>query len=908
MFLFKGMKQKLKILLFLVILASPNFAMAILDASINGTVYGDTDGLSRVASLESQLDSMVVKSEHPRIILTPELIVTAKQRVASNHYKWSNILASADSGNTINSAFVYLITEDVNYATSVYNNIMADTATIWVEDYLLGSATGTDRKVAEWAIAFDWVYNGLTQLQRDELSNKIGSIANIEGRASWIRSGNRINSTSGETFHREEWIFFAWRAWPEIALANHVTDADFCYKSRWNYDSIYGDAARAYAYLNDGTPLEGYQYGADGTSWFATLKSATNINLIDGAEFHYDSSAAEYQLYGMDFGLNRNIFHHGVGAGAGGLWSYTDTQGDETNWKLKEYHSNATQLVAPNNPYQQWFAKNILTFDSRGASSWIFSNEYFGYWSDFENIATLLFYDPSLLSVDPKNATYQNLPFAKHFSGGNEVYMRTSWGNDATVAGLRSTPAFTKSSHGDYDVNTFILYRKGNLAPDSGVYDAYQAQTNYFGYQKNTVAHNNILIIDPANPDEPKKLNASPDPGGTDSISTRTFGNLNAAFPAINGTFLLNSKADWGDIVSFETTEKFDYSVSDASKAYGTRADEYNRSLLFLRRPANKAYVIVYDRVNSTNANFNKKWLLHTVGEPALNGSIVNTEIDGNIYSTDGDTYSATNVYNNSALYGKVLMPQNHVIRKIGGGTQSSIVTHNGNIYIASKNHIADSSTEPGVGANWSKYWARVYMSVGSAWESGQSYTTDYSFWVDGATPRNWSIDWSILGASKEPNMNGPIDEIGKWRLELMPNTQQQRDLFLNVIYVGDAGEDAASASLISTSDQNRIGSFINDLNKNIITIFNKNKFGLMSTDSFSYEIAGTTTASAENVITEVSPNTTFNIEKDGVMLESVMSSAQGNFSFDTAGDGTITITADIDEISPSAPTGLNVL
>lgn len=742
-------------------------------------IHGDPTGIERVRRLDHQLRDLAVKPEHPRIILTPELITTARARIARKHRAWDTIRLDS-AKDTIAAAFCYAVTGDASYAARVYAKIMSETASPWPVDYMADGVAGTDRKVAEWAIAFDWAYNGLNQTQRAAIIAKIASAANIAGRAAWIRGGNRIDSSGGETFHREEWIFWAWRAWPEIALAGHVPEAEFCYKSRWDAESIYGDAARAYVYLNDGTPLEGYQYGADGIGWFMALKSATGINLVDGTDLHYAVAAADYQLYGTDFGLDRNVFHHGVGLGAGGLLTYRDTVGNNFNWKTKEYHARATQLTAEKNPYQQWIAKNLLTFDKNGASSWIFTNEYYGFWGNFKAIATLLFYDPSLPAADPRRASYEDLPYAKLFPGGNEVYMRSSWDGNAAMACFRVTPAFTKTAHGDFDVNTFILYRRGNLAPDSGVYDVYQGQTSYIGYQKNTVAHNDILIIDPSKPDEPKKFKSNPDPGGTELVTTRTFGRLHRKWHTASNTFLFNDRADWGDIVSFETTRDFDYAVGEAAKAYGSRCDEYTRTVLFLRKNLEKAYFVVYDRVGATSATFRKKWLLHTVSEPAFNGTVTDSEITGHIYTTDGDTYTATNAFNNAALYGKVLLPRDHVIRKVGG--------------------------------------------------------EGYRFWVDGSTPQNWGITWEKLAADKERYMDGPLQEIGQWRLEVMPSTQQKRDLFLNVIYLGDAGEKPAPVEPLESADGKMTGAYIRDETKPWIVLFPMEKYSTPVSGPVTYQ------------------------------------------------------------------------
>jgi hypothetical protein len=765
-----------------------------------GQLHGDAAGLQRVRQVDLLLRSMTVRQAHPRIVVTEQLLASARKRAAGGHLSWRAIKRLADGGDIVNAAFAYLVERDsdpgeaARHLSTVFRAILTQSARPWQ-----GDQRAPDRTVAEWAIAYDWVYDGLTPAQRAQLADKIGRAAGIAGRAAWIRAGNR---EAGETFHREEWIFWAWRAWPEIALAGDYPDAEFCFTARWRPDWYLGDAARAFAYLNDGTPLEGYQYGADGTSWFMGLKSATGINLVDGDPLRYTVSAAAYQLYGTDFGTLRNVFHHGAGMGAAGLWSYRGAPG-ETNWKLRESHAVAAQVAAPNDPFQQWFLRNILSFDSRGASSWIFSNDRYGIWKSFNPIANLLFYDPTLPGVDPRTASYKTLPYAKLFAGGKEVYMRSSWGEAASLACFRAAPAFTKTSHGDFDVNTFLLYRKGNLSPDSGVYDTYQGQKNYFGYQKNTVAHNDLLIIDPGKPDDPRKFQGNPDPGGTELVSTRSFGSRHPTFPDAKHAFLFNGTADWGDIVAFESSREFDYAVGEASKAYGRRVEEFSRSILFLRQPSDKAYFVVFDRVKSSNSRYQKKWLLHTVGEPSVSGAITSTEVAGHIYTLDGDSYRASNAAGNSALYGKVLLPKRHRIRKVGG--------------------------------------------------------EGYEFWVDGSSPRNWGIDWGVVAAEKEKFMGGPLKEIGEWRLELMPAIQQQRDLFLNVIYLGDVGEQVASTILVESTEGSMTGVLIQDRAKPYLILFASSRHGV-AVDGVTYRLPATVSLEPTSILAGMAPVSPYTI------------------------------------------------
>jgi Heparinase II/III-like protein len=67
-----------------------------------------------------------------------------------------------------------------------------------------------------------------------------------------------------------------------------------------------------------------------------------------------------------------------------------------------------------------------------------------------------------------------------------QVMMRSSWKDDATVIGFRSTDYYMCHFH--YDVGSFVIYHKGLLAVDAGRY------TNVYGHQAQTKSHNTLLL------------------------------------------------------------------------------------------------------------------------------------------------------------------------------------------------------------------------------------------------------------------------------------------------------------------------------------------------------------------------------------------------------------------------------
>ena len=706
-----------------------------IDAAKDGPIYGDLDGLLRVKAIEEKLHNMKIIEEHPRIFITSKDIERYRDRIRHYNSGFDEIKGLAEKGDIVNLAFVYLMLEKDN--PSVADRCAKEVIKRLIEeDVSKQDKNNVNQYIAKMALAFDWAYNAMTDEEKKIIVEKLSRLSDIDRKAQDIRNGFKKN---GETFHREEWIFESYVSWPEIALAHHNPNAEFVYKSRWNYDWYWGDAARMYAYAADGTPFEGYYYGADGADWFLALKSATGINLVDG-EFGWCKNAAYQLLYRLDLEKGREIFHHGVSQGGGGCVSYRN---GISAWKIIMFLGR-TFVLASDDPYVRWIVNNEIKL-----SSWLMTMVARQEMDGLEGIAKILFLDPMVTEKDIRKTTYVDLPLAKFFPGGNEVYMRTGWGEKAACIGFRCSPAYTKNSHGDFDINTFLIYRDGVLSPDSGVYDVYSGQGNYFCYQKNTVAHNNILVINLMKPDEPRKLGGTPDPGGVDFIKTKSFGSPQKS--PENNVFLHNPYANWADITAFKTTSYYDYAVGEAHNAYRDRLDKYYRTLVFIRKE-NKGYLIVYDQLqykssflNIKNNLYQIKWLLHLVTEPQIKGELLKMEVPQHIEYYRGNFLKAKNAYNTSALYLKMLKPENSVIRKVGG--------------------------------------------------------EGYEFLVDGSKPRNYPINREEIERI-ESQMDGKWEEVGTWRVEIMPQDKKDSYDFINVFYIGDA-EENFNSDIISLKEDN---------------------------------------------------------------------------------------------------------
>lgn len=872
------------ILILIISLLIPCKSIAAVEAAADGTVYGNTEGLARVEALETKLANLTIKSTHPRIHVTPDMVTTMRSRATGGNAAWTEILSAASGPtNIIDAACAAMVLEishpsaAATHATNVYDRIVASAAT----DQL---------SVSHWALGFDWAYNSLTPPQRTAIANKISTNmkwwAGTGGTAApstslptayaWASSGGKRYD---ETFYKQTWDSGQTYAWPAIALAGFSTpeylaangremgnDAAYIYKALWTYDSLHGDILRYYAYTNDYVPTEGYFIGAMGIPWFMDLRAATYgtaspIDVVYGQDGSYGANVADYQLYAWDSdpAYNRTVFHKGHSPqGAGGVMTYNDTYsygaaGTDFNWKLNAQHMPGFLIGAQTNPYHNWMAKNALNSYSTSGGTHLFAYATYDETAAYKNVVDLMYKDDGLPSSDPKTATYAQLPYAKKFSGAKEVYMRSSFGTDSVIACLRTSPHLTKTSHGSWDTNTFLIYRKGNLAMDSGVYDdglgEHNLQTNSIGYQRNTVAHNNILVVDPASPDTPLKLPmtgyiyGTPDPGGIDRIWSKTFG-----APNLGLTYLHNAQTEGGSIPIFETREGFDHTVT-TSISYGSRVSEMTRAATFIRKPNDTAYFIIFDRINATSSAFNKKWLIHGVNEFTDLGSVASTEVASHIVNYSGNTFKTTNTlqrngagtaYNNSAIYGSVLLPTNPNLRKVGG-----------------------------------------------------NFGSGYEFWVDGSSPRNWPLELPYQATDsyggKTWFMGGPLTgtidglkEAGNWRLELTNVSPTQRDHFLVVMYVGDDDATAAESVLLSVTEATRAVVHIKDATKNEIVALNKGVLGT-SVDSFSYSYTPTT-SSTEHILTEIAAGSSVVVTIGGAEVSGspFTASSQGVVSFST--------------------------
>lgn len=357
-----------------------------------------------------------------------------------------------------------------------------------------------------------------------------------------------------------------------------------------------------------------------------------------------------------------------------------------------------------------------------------------------------------------------SLPLYKNFHFGH-IVMRTGWNIRLQPQDPVSDDTYVTFSYHDWvtghthlDVNSFTLFRKGPLAIDSGRYRGNSANRQHErSYSIRTIAHNTLTISRPG--EDFGSLSGVPwsNDGGQEFLFQEAKAkdeplyveDLNDPIVPHEGT-----RFDTGTLEAFAVGDDFYYLKGNATDAYhstgfhapddgtvpGHAPDEakisnFTRELVFFPETPSP-FVMVFDRVTSLNENWPKKWLLHMIPEPTVNGSVTNVEVADHITNYDGDLVTVS--HNGSKLFSQTLLPVSSTLRKVGGA--------------------------------------------------------GYEFWVDddgtGTKGKNYSSTDATANADTER---------GAWRVEVQPSTPALEDTFLHVLAMADDGTAAPEATLVSS-------------------------------------------------------------------------------------------------------------
>lgn len=163
------------------------------------------------------------------------------------------------------------------------------------------------------------------------------------------------------------------------------------------------------------------------------------------------------------------------------------------------------------------------------------------------------------------------------------------------------------TNHDHLDAGHFQIYYKGILANDSGSYNSYGSAHDR-GYYKRSVAHNTLAV---RNPEKATTFQG---------YSTYDGGQRSPENGSDAGIELLGSEEHkFSEILGYEfgpddNEPDYNFLSGNLTNAYYKETvDNYERSFMFynLKDEEHPAAMVVFDRVTSQSAGFEKAWLLH---------------------------------------------------------------------------------------------------------------------------------------------------------------------------------------------------------------------------------------------------------------------------------------------------------
>ncbi len=532
----------------------------------------------------SLLPAAEVSKQRPRMLVTPSGIEALRAKCQGPGSEMFDAMkgradgmlnskAALDNQGTMylpTYAAMYLITGQTRYA---------DKAKQWLA--LLDEQTIENpwlclEYIPTAAIAYDWIYPTLSAEEKATFADgMIRQVTRIKKlwRHSDYNNHFLLEHTSqlhvGLALAHEEHHQDVWRAYlaeSETWLNEHVIPA---------MNEMAG---------NDGGDAEGFSYANWGVERPLALhllawRSATGQNLFEQCSFL--RNAPLWNVYGMK---------------PDGRLCRSEDCPSPHRWSQGSKGTFAICAAAYRDPLAQW-AHDQIPFKYPQVI-----------WKH------LIAWDPKVPARSPAE-----LPLAKLFGNLGHVHTRSAWNDpDATWAMFQCGPIFAGHQHTDN--NSFVIFKRGSLAIDSGVNEYSSHRANYYS---RSIAHNTILVCDQDETFPAAVWSGQGDGGSNDGGQRRVEYPSRATAPETE-----KALRNVGRIAAFANQPEFCYALGNASKSYSPKKlKHFTRQFVHIRPDT----FVIFDRVVATNPSYPKTWLLHSIDEPTFpaEGPAFRVEHDG---------------------------------------------------------------------------------------------------------------------------------------------------------------------------------------------------------------------------------------------------------------------------------------
>ena len=709
--------------------------------------------------------SYFIETTHPRIFLTTGHIETLKARIGTDNFPFAEYgthseeyalvketadnysasqIASYDGMNmarmALANAFVYMMEGGNEYLTKA--KVILDGI----------SGFGADDKshygFYASCIIYDWLYNDLTVNERTQYSN---DIVNYVTNASAYSTYNSFDpyyhdrkypsslfALSGQAIYNErpteaiEFINRSFAVYERMMIAqNEISSGGF----------IYPIGGPAYFDESGWQPI----FRVLGGLKFAGLSGPS----IDAIDFTAISNTAYGEIYALV--KDNFLISHNDG--------YNQRNGDQKPWRYARGPEGAL--------YSAMLAKLHEGEEIGKITNYLQSNYTTIYRSEypFVYIGNILFNNKIINTI---GSTITDLPLTRQFDDSVLTY-REGW------SGLKSDGSEVIFNFmGEKHVNGHTSFAKGHFDIWRG-YDPLTfragdySNTSYthYIYYRSSLSSNVMLIRNPAEDtgslaNDGQQLSNVGEGGNAGKHGSSEWSQIGHASEG--------GVSYGGRIKGHSHGDNFFYSYLHYPTAYSpSKVDDISRTVARIG-----GYYFVLDRVDGVDANFSKKWMMHTIGQPVIedsgswNGGTALDSNGGTPLQISSNAKLLSFSEGNSKLFVKSIFPQNTIVNRVGGSADY----------------------------RWYSY------NEGVNYDQGAPEHTGY----------------------------------GNWRIEIESNMNSVNDLFLTVLHpTGSSGQMANTTQL---SGSNYLGVAINGNVSTDVAIFSNSVDESTKQSAYSFNVA----------------------------------------------------------------------
>jgi heparin/heparan-sulfate lyase len=568
---------------------------------------------------------------------------------------------------------------------------------------------------AKWALAFDWLldYPGFDQASKDRVAHEL-----MDGAAAMLATPD-FSDASQLSYHNYATRYLALAAFTSAAVDGYAGCGGRCDIWRKQVSTGLENILETTNFVSpEGSYHESLDYMR--ITWAAMTLLAELQRTTTGVD------------PAQTFSVFRNI---------GSTYLYkllpdgTPSREGDNEYPILNHQDTAVIGYTVNrfkNPYSAWLLRKSGFFQNK----WVIP------------VLEFLWDDPDVTPRNPALTTESELPHHRYFPGVGHLVMRNGWKSDSTWIEFDCGPYLAKHQH--LDQNQFTIYHNGYLAIDSGADYTETESPHYLNYYRRTVAHNSVLVYDPAEKFfwSDNVVTAAND-GGQRMDSSRYWN-------TIRNTKDWERTRDLWDLGTMRVTdyvpEQYHYALGDATNAYSrNKLRAFTRELVYVE---DHNLLFVFDRVVSTKAEFRKSWLFHGVNSPSVEQDT--QEDPGAKDFKNANTFRFND--GTGELFVHSLLPRERVLTRRGGPGSE--------FYCPGDEH-------------------------GGAWGSGENWPLEPA--EGGPLPADprllhmWKAFWGQdLTRMERSNRKNVVP--GSWRIEVSPSQPSEEDFFLHVLEIGNTG------------------------------------------------------------------------------------------------------------------------